>query len=482
MTIQPDQIKYNAMSLTDTSGRLFSWNGELYRAISLEITPLYQRLFEDGTISRLVGDKLLVETEWTSLQVEGSGMVLRHRRLPFVSYPYEWSAGMLKAAALKTLDLEIELAGRGLTLQDAHPWNVVFDGTEPQFVDFGSLVPRPANWSSPDAWPAHEMFRRFFLHPLILMSEGYDHIARWLLFDGERGVSSDDLAALTGRQNRAVRLRGGLRALAGHVVPPQAEQWVRRRLETHRKALARTLDRVSGDPHSPHTLRRQIEKTPTSDPSMAQLNDRGSEPPQWRQPRKEALEAFLQRSHPRSALHAGVEPAERAQLTAAGGVSTVALLLRPERTEALYEKACARRLNLLPLMADCRKPWPAYGIGHSFATPMEQRLNCEAVIAFDQPSRMAIEHRISFDDTARMLAEFSRRWLLVDFVPAGDPSLPAGKGTPPWYTLERFQTALRPYFPQIQTLGETSKHSILICEKPADAQRPQPKEGCDHGG
>jgi hypothetical protein len=482
MIIQPDQIKYHTMSLTDTSGRLFSWNGELYRAISTEITPLYRRLFEDGTISRLVDHKLLVDTEQTAFEVQGSGMVLRHRRLPFVSYPYEWSAGMLKAAALKTLDLEIELSARGLTLQDAHPWNVVFDGTEPQFVDFGSIVPRPSTWSSPEAWPAHEMFRRFFLHPLILMSEGHDHIARWLLFEGERGISGDDMAALTGRHDRAIHLRQRLRALAGKVVPARAEEWVRRRLEAHRKALARTLDRMSGNPHSPHTLRAQVEATPIPESDSEQTGMGWSEPPQWSRPRREALEAFLKRHSPRSVLHTGADPGERAQLTAAGGTPTAALLRRPERVEALYENARARRLDLLPLIADFRKPWPAYGIGECFALPVERRLNCDAVVAFDLPSHLAVEHRISFDETARMLGELSRQWLLVDFVPPGDPSLPGQRGAPPWYALDRFKAALGSHFRTIETLDATSEHPILICEKPAGAQPPKTNQGGAHVG
>ena len=31
--------------------------------------------------------------------------MLRHERLPFISYPYEWTFGMLRDAALLHLDL-----------------------------------------------------------------------------------------------------------------------------------------------------------------------------------------------------------------------------------------------------------------------------------------------------------------------------------------------------------------------------------------
>ena len=48
---------------------------------------------------------------------------------------------MLKEAALLTLDLCIRLAEKELTLQDAHPWNILFDGHHPVFIDLGSITP-----------------------------------------------------------------------------------------------------------------------------------------------------------------------------------------------------------------------------------------------------------------------------------------------------------------------------------------------------
>ena len=39
------------------------------------------------------------------LLVHEPAAVLRHERIPFVSYPYEWTFSMLKDAALLQLDL-----------------------------------------------------------------------------------------------------------------------------------------------------------------------------------------------------------------------------------------------------------------------------------------------------------------------------------------------------------------------------------------
>ena len=49
--------------------------------------------------------------------------MLRHERLPFISYPYEWTFGMLRDAALLHLDLLDDGMDQGLTMKDASPYN-----------------------------------------------------------------------------------------------------------------------------------------------------------------------------------------------------------------------------------------------------------------------------------------------------------------------------------------------------------------------
>ena len=61
----------------------------------------------------------------------GYEMILEHERIPFVSYPHEWSASMFKEAALLHNALYERLEEHGLTLKDWHPLNILFSGTRP---------------------------------------------------------------------------------------------------------------------------------------------------------------------------------------------------------------------------------------------------------------------------------------------------------------------------------------------------------------
>ena len=100
-----------------------------------------QKIMHEGTLERLTDQGLLIDTEATDLIIDGYEMIVRHRVVPFASYPEEWCPAMLKDAAFTFLDLLVELAHCGLTLKDSHPWNLLFDRGRAVYVDLTSITP-----------------------------------------------------------------------------------------------------------------------------------------------------------------------------------------------------------------------------------------------------------------------------------------------------------------------------------------------------
>jgi hypothetical protein len=91
---------------------------------------------------------------------------LRHERLPFVSYPYEWTFSMLRDAALLQLRVTREALAAGLALKDATPYNVQWRGAHPVFIDVSSFErARPG-----EPWLGYRQFCMLFLYPLLLES------------------------------------------------------------------------------------------------------------------------------------------------------------------------------------------------------------------------------------------------------------------------------------------------------------------------
>jgi hypothetical protein len=163
-------------SFRDRDSRVVVAPDAIYRALSgtgaedwsaFHSSPLFERLIAAGTLigtEEIGADALAGVAE--GILPEGTEQVLRHERIPFVSYPYEWSFSMLRDAALLTLDLQIAALDDGLTLKDATPYNVQFRGSAPVFIDVGSFE----RLREGDPWVGYRQFCMLFLYPLLLQA------------------------------------------------------------------------------------------------------------------------------------------------------------------------------------------------------------------------------------------------------------------------------------------------------------------------
>src|ERR1043165_7139785 len=146
-------------SFRDPEARVvYSPEGEVLRELSpraredwvaLERARFFRRALEDGR---------MVVTE------EIQPGLLRHARLPFVSYPYEWPFEMLKDAALLQLGLLDEALSEVFVLKEGSAYNVQWRGSEPVFVDVGSFE----RLREGEPWAGYRQFCALFLYPLIL--------------------------------------------------------------------------------------------------------------------------------------------------------------------------------------------------------------------------------------------------------------------------------------------------------------------------
>ena len=71
----------------------------------------------------------MVGTTVVETPIGGAAAVLEHERIPFVSYPYEWTFAMLRDAALLQLELLRRALDENLILKDASSYNVQWRGT-----------------------------------------------------------------------------------------------------------------------------------------------------------------------------------------------------------------------------------------------------------------------------------------------------------------------------------------------------------------
>src|SRR3954452_5648084 len=195
-------------SFRDPESRVFYAGDGVYRALSADGLADFEALRRTG----LLEDPRIVATERVqdggvdrSLLVHEPAAVLKHERIPFVSYPYEWTFSMLKDAALLQLDLLLAALERDLVLKDSTPYNVQFRGAQALFVDIGSFERlRPG-----EPWAGYRQFCMLYLYPLML--QAYRDLPFHAALRGSvDGIAPHDARAILGTGGG--RLRKGVLA------------------------------------------------------------------------------------------------------------------------------------------------------------------------------------------------------------------------------------------------------------------------------
>jgi len=156
-------------SYRDPSGFVFRRNGELFRQVNEGYRADYESLMGGGLFDALKSSGQLIEHEEVNepfADEQFGWKVIRPRAVGFISYPYEWSFGQLKDAALLTLAVQKQALEHGMSLKDATAFNVQFDRGKPILIDTLSFE----KYEEGQPWVAYRQMCQHFLAPLALMS------------------------------------------------------------------------------------------------------------------------------------------------------------------------------------------------------------------------------------------------------------------------------------------------------------------------
>ena len=199
---QGEALEREPASFRDPDSRVFySAGGEVLRELSPQGAADWEALAATRFFRHGVEAGRIVATEPIS------PTRLRHERVPFVSYPYEWPFEMLRDGALLQLELVDGALAEGLVTKDASPYNVQWRGASPVFVDVGSFE----RLREGEPWAGYRQFCMLFLYPLLL--QAYKGLAYQPLLRGS-------LEGITAAQCRSLMsLRDVLRrGVFAHVV------------------------------------------------------------------------------------------------------------------------------------------------------------------------------------------------------------------------------------------------------------------------
>ena len=356
---------------------------------------------------------------------------LEHERIPFVTYPYEWTFGMLKAAALLQLDLLEAALGEKLSLKDASPYNVQFRGPEPVFIDVGSFEPlRPD-----EPWIGYRQFCTLFLYPLMLTAYRGVGFQPWLKGSLE-GIEPADAAALLPRR-KGVTINARLLA-----------RLERRQDDTSARETTSRLAKAGYRPElivaQVRRLRRLVDGLEWQVPETA-----------WtayeRDPEHAAAKAAFvsevaERIRPALAWDLGCNDGTFSRLLAPHAQTVIAMDADHATVESLFRGLDVP--NITPLVVDLTDPSPARGWALRERAPLEERGRPELTLS------LALIHHLAITRTVPvpMILE----WLkglggthVVEFPHRDDPMvqrLLAAKRDGWAYDRDAFETAARATF------------------------------------
>jgi SAM-dependent methyltransferase len=462
-------------SFVDPNGRVFEWQGEIYRLLEPEYAARWKEWMNQGVIPGLIRDGLLVESELTHFITESGKPVLHHRRIPVISYCYEWVPGMLKEAALVTLDLCIRLAERGLTLQDGHPWNILFDGTKPVYIDASSIVPARDDI----LWAPYQQFCNFFLFPLYLYAAGCDRPARWLLRDYLAGVIDDDLLKILPvsfkLRNPRRTLRVTLPKLVGKLFERLPDELQQRFLSVS-KTVNSGFASVNLKVKFLESLRRDIDGLRLRGGASHWAKYYGTtdknrfctdlSPGDWQQ-KQQTVGKILTDLRPRSVLDVGANTGHYAKMAASHGVRVTACETDVSALTQCYNEARKEKSNILPLTVNVFNASATPGRGGMACPPATERLRSDFVMGLAVIHHVVAIQRLSIARISEIFAALSSRWLLSEYAPPLKPKI--GASPVPClddYTVDNLENCLKRHFSTVSRLPSfPDERKLFLCEK-----------------
>ena len=409
-----DGLESEPASFRDPDGRVVYGDGRrVLRALSVDGAAAWQELTDSGLLrslserGRVVGTRIAPD-----LAALGCAAVLEHDRVPFVSYPFEWTFGMLRDAAVLHLEVLLEALSSGMTTKDGTAYNLQWHGSTPIFIDVCSFTR-----SAGGPWQGYRQFCETFLNPLLLQAYRGVDFHPWLRGCLEGMPTTQLRRLLSGRDlwRRGVLSHVVLHELLqrGNVDGAQAAGAALAHagfdLDVTRAVVARLLRLVEGLDWRPRPSRWSGygEERPYSAEDLDKKTDFVSQ--------------SVRAAAPRLVWDLGCNDGTFARLAAPHAEYVVAMDADHATVERLYRSLRARgERKILPLVADVTDPTPALGWRGRERRTMDDRGGPDVVLCLALVHHLAITANIPLEEILSWLGSLGGR-VVIEFVDRDDP-------------------------------------------------------------
>jgi SAM-dependent methyltransferase len=323
---------------------------------------------------------------------------------------------MLYYAGKLTLYLAEQLMPVNYGLKDASPYNVLFKGPTPVFIDFLSIERRyPGDY----IWKPYSQFIYNFVLPLLVNKRFHlplsdiflanrngihpEFVYRILGLFGKLSPSCLPLVSIPTWLASGYKKEQNLyccKLLDNH----DKAQFILRR---HLKYLRRKLDKVK-----PHRKRES-----TWSGYMDTAHDKN-----YSQTKSAIIADVMREFRPKAVLDIGCNTGHFSAIAAKGGAKVVAIDRDPAVVGEVWEKARRENDDILPIVVDFTRPSPSVGWRNQECPSFIQRArgNFDAVFMMAVIHHMMVSEGIPLSEILALAAEISSKLMVIEFIAPDD--------------------------------------------------------------
>ena len=413
-------------SLRDPAGYLVKCGDRLLRVIRPEYKTEYADLLSASWIkeecqNQNVASYHILGTP-EALELIGpeaeNCLCIEHNVISFPSFPTEWPLEMLCAASELTLSLCQKALHHGAGLKDATPFNVLFNGSSPVFIDVLSFEKRSIG---DPTWLAYGQFIRSFLLPVALDAH-HTTPAHSVFLSHRDGIEPEEayrLLSLFARFSSPFFSKVTMPVLLASKAERQSSKvYAATRLSNPDQAtfilhalftrLLRTMQAAARRKHSRSVWSTYHETCTYSETDFSY--------------KTVFIEQFLQSSKPERVLDMGCNTGHFSFLAARYGAEVVATDLDAEVVGKLWQRAVAEKANILPLVINLARPTPALGWRNRETPSFLERAEgyFDAIFMLAVIHHVLVSDMIPLDEIIQQAAKLTTKWMVIEYVGPDD--------------------------------------------------------------
>lgn len=396
-------------SFRDRSGIIFYEDNEVYRQVNKSYQEEFDFLMDSGLYKKLESSHLIVpHVESDSIPENEAYKIIKPTKIPFISYPYEWSFSQLKQAALTTLEIQKVSMEYGMTLKDASAYNIQMLDGNCVLIDTLSFE----RYEDGQPWKAYKQFCQHFLAPLALMSHQdirLNGLSR-IFIDG---IPLDLTSKLLPFKTKTMF------TLLSHIHAHAKTQKKYEDVQVDFKKRKLSKSSFMGIIQSLDSGIRKLNYTPEGT-EWARYYDMTNYSTQSFQHKKEIISRYIDGIKPTQVWDFGANTGIFSRIASGKGIPVVAFDIDPAAVELNYlECVKDNEKNILPLVLDLTNPSSGVGWENQERLSILNRGPVDTIMALALIHHLSISNNVPISKVVDFLENLCDN-LIIEFVPKED--------------------------------------------------------------